>query len=473
MLTLDTLNVMLAVSEEGLIEEVVITLLASPQLAAFFEKFPKLKKAMTDDLPRWRDNLRQRFKETEVHPELTEEVACYQQCQRLSTSQFIVQLPQTLAVLDNVHSPFASQARALVTDNATFTPALHTLFLQRWRLSLVVQATTLNQQLLDEEREQLLSEVQERMTLSGQLEQVLVENENAAGRLWDMSAGQLKRGDYQLIVKYGDFLAQQPETLKVQTYATPHPGEAAKLLGISTQDVEADRVQAVQQLQRKYAGQWVLKGAGSLILEDRLWICTAGNAGMGTGGMGDVLAGIAAHSAQERIAAKHVLSELTLGDLRNHPVIPYEEDCVTRVIQDAVNESAYARIKGWTVSELREWVLSDETSQEELEFVRKGLTSEMVAAVAKICSNGDLMYGGKKMPVISAGKIEFLYPDNADLLAYRRYDGETELLVLCNLRERKIAKPLPVGWTDAEKLLGNYPDTADTLRPYECVVLKK
>ena len=79
----------------------------------------------------------------------------------------------------------------------------------------------------------------------------------------------------------------------------------------------------------------------------------------------------------------------------------------------------------------------------------------------------------KKMPVISAGKIEFLYPDNADLLAYRRYDGETELLVLCNLREREIAKPLPVGWTDAEKLLGNYPDTVDTLRPYECVVLKK
>ena len=79
----------------------------------------------------------------------------------------------------------------------------------------------------------------------------------------------------------------------------------------------------------------------------------------------------------------------------------------------------------------------------------------------------------KKMSVISAGKIEFLYPDNADLLAYRRYDGETELLVLCNLREREIAKPLPVGWTDAEKLLGNYPDTADTLRPYECVVLKK
>jgi ethanolamine ammonia-lyase large subunit len=116
---------------------------------------------------------------------------------------------------------------------------------------------------------------------------------------------------------------------------------------------------------------------------------------------GDVLAGIAAHSAQERIAAKQVLAAATLGYLRNNPVIAYEDDAVTRVIQDAVNESAFARIRNWTVSELREWVLSDEITLEEVEFIRKGLTSEMVAAVAKICSNGDLMYGGKKMPVVT------------------------------------------------------------------------
>jgi hydroxyethylthiazole kinase-like uncharacterized protein yjeF len=88
------------------------------------------------------------------------------------------------------------------------------------------------------------------------------------------------------------FLAEFPEKLKAHSYATPHSGEAAKLLGISTQEVEADRMQAIHWLQEKYAGQWVLKGAGSLILEDELWICTAGNAGMGTGGMGDVLAGM-------------------------------------------------------------------------------------------------------------------------------------------------------------------------------------
>ena len=90
------------------------------------------------------------------------------------------------------------------------------------------------------------------------------------------------------------FLAEAPKNLNVQTYATPHPGEAAKLLGITTAEVEADRIQAIQHLKEKFQGQWVLKGAGSLILEDQLWICTAGNAGMGTGGMGDVLAGMIA-----------------------------------------------------------------------------------------------------------------------------------------------------------------------------------
>ena len=211
MIPLDTLNVILTISEEALIEDLIILLLASPQLAIFFEKFPKLKHAITEDLPRWREALKKHLKEAEVPKTLAEEVLAFQQSQLLSTSQFTVQLPQTLALLDKVQSPFAAQARQMVSDNPAFTPALHTLFLQRWRLSLVVQTTAFNQQLLEEEREQLLSEVQARMTLSGQLEPVLIENENAAGRLWDMSAGQLKRGDYQLIVKYGDFLKEQPE----------------------------------------------------------------------------------------------------------------------------------------------------------------------------------------------------------------------------------------------------------------------
>ena len=107
MLTLDTLNVMLAVSEEGMIEEMILALLSSPVLAVIFEKSPRLKKAITNDLPRWREALRTRLKDVHVPPELTEEVMCYQQSQLLSTPQFIVQLPQILALLYRLHSPYA------------------------------------------------------------------------------------------------------------------------------------------------------------------------------------------------------------------------------------------------------------------------------------------------------------------------------------------------------------------------------
>ena len=90
------------------------------------------------------------------------------------------------------------------------------------------------------------------------------------------------------------FLSRHLTKLSDHTYCTPHPGEAATLLGTDTAQVEADRIQTIYALQEKYQGQWVLKGAGSLTLQEQLYICTAGNAGMGTGGMGDVLAGMIA-----------------------------------------------------------------------------------------------------------------------------------------------------------------------------------
>lgn len=115
---------------------------------------------------------------------------------------------------------------------------------------------------------------------------------------------------------------------------------------------------------------------------------------------GDVLAGVAAASSQERVAAKQVLSELTVADVRNNPVVPYEEDCVTRLIQDNLNETAYNQVKNWTIGELREYILSDDTTLTDWQFISKGLSSEVIAGVAKICSNADLIYGAKKAPVV-------------------------------------------------------------------------
>jgi len=114
---------------------------------------------------------------------------------------------------------------------------------------------------------------------------------------------------------------------------------------------------------------------------------------------GDQLAGLAAKTVTERIAAKQVLSQLTLADLRNYPVIPYEQDEVTRIIQDDINERIYDSIKLQTVAEFREWLLSHDTDSEEILRVSRGLTSEMVAAVAKLMSNLDLIYAAKKIHV--------------------------------------------------------------------------
>lgn len=112
---------------------------------------------------------------------------------------------------------------------------------------------------------------------------------------------------------------------------------------------------------------------------------------------GDVLAGIAAANAAERVAAKRVLSELTLEELRLNPVVPLEEDEVSRVIDGDVNESVYRSIKNWSVAELREYILRSETGTAELHRLSRGLTAEMVAAAAKLMSNLDLVQGAAKI----------------------------------------------------------------------------
>lgn len=114
---------------------------------------------------------------------------------------------------------------------------------------------------------------------------------------------------------------------------------------------------------------------------------------------GDRQAGIAAASAAERAAAKYVLSEVPLAILRQNPSVPYEVDEVTRVIENAVNETVYNEIKGWTVGELREWLLADTTTAAMIRRVSNGLTAEMIAAVTKLMSNLDLMYGAAKIRI--------------------------------------------------------------------------
>ena len=114
---------------------------------------------------------------------------------------------------------------------------------------------------------------------------------------------------------------------------------------------------------------------------------------------GDVLAGIAASSDLERVAAKEVLSGLLVSDLRNAPVVPYEEDEVTRINQDSIVEEEYGKIAGWSLAELREYILDYRSSEEDLKRLGTALTSEVVAGVCKLMSNLDLVYAANKIRV--------------------------------------------------------------------------
>jgi ethanolamine ammonia-lyase large subunit len=117
---------------------------------------------------------------------------------------------------------------------------------------------------------------------------------------------------------------------------------------------------------------------------------------------GDVLAGVAAASAEERVAAQFLLAEVPLADFLDHPLIPYEDDEVTRLILDSHDASAFRSISGLSVGEFRNWLLDYETTGETIAAIRAGLTPEMVAAVSKIMGNQDLVLVASKIRVVTA-----------------------------------------------------------------------
>ena len=115
---------------------------------------------------------------------------------------------------------------------------------------------------------------------------------------------------------------------------------------------------------------------------------------------GDDLAGVSARSAVERVAARAVLSEVTLADLRAHPVIPFEVDELSRMVDSTLDEAAYAAVKNLSVGQFREWLLLGSTTGDLIRSISPGLTPEMAAAAAKLMSNLDLMTVGAKCRVV-------------------------------------------------------------------------
>ena len=116
---------------------------------------------------------------------------------------------------------------------------------------------------------------------------------------------------------------------------------------------------------------------------------------------GDYLAGVAAQSAEERMAAKMALADLPLTTFLQQPLIPYEQDEVTRLILDEHDAAAFAPIRHLTVGDFRNWLLSEAADSTTLARIAPGITPEMAAAVSKLMRNQDLILVAKKCQVVT------------------------------------------------------------------------
>lgn len=117
---------------------------------------------------------------------------------------------------------------------------------------------------------------------------------------------------------------------------------------------------------------------------------------------GDELAGVAAASAEERVAAQICLAEVPLKQFLSEPLVPYETDEVTRLILDEHDAAAFAPVSDLNVGQFREWLLQYETDSALLARTAPGITPEMAAAVSKLMSNQDLILAAQKCRVVTA-----------------------------------------------------------------------
>ena len=116
---------------------------------------------------------------------------------------------------------------------------------------------------------------------------------------------------------------------------------------------------------------------------------------------GDLLAGVAARSAEERVAAQLALADVPLRAFLSDAVVPYEDDEVTRLIVDTHDAAAFAPVAALTVGDFRNWLLAYETGAERLAAVAAGVTPEMAAAVSKIMRVQDLVLVARKCEVVT------------------------------------------------------------------------
>jgi len=169
---------------------------------------------------------------------------------------------------------------------------------------------------------------------------------------------------------------------------------------------------------------------------------------------GDELAGIAASTELERVAAKRVLAEVTVADLREHPVAPYEEDEVTRLDRDGLDPVTSRELGPLCLGELRERVLASTTTGRELLAWGRGLTAEAIAGLAKLMTNLDLVRAASKIRVVTHANTTVGLAGRLSVRLQPNHTADDPDAITASLMEG-------LAWGSGDALIGVNPVTDD------------
>ncbi|OZS44177.1 ATPase RavA stimulator ViaA [Photobacterium sanguinicancri] len=203
----ESINLAMMMAESGMVDSAIHELLMRPQLIMAAEANPGIKMAMKNQIIKWRGQVQQRITKVSIEDRFKQEITLYEQAIKWNEEYFIAEADGIVKQLEG-HSTFYFKAKSLVTkEHAKHNPMFQTYFCSQWHQHLIDTLKQAQLEELEQHKEQLLSDLYQRIETMQQMEQVTdAGDETKAGRLWDMAKAKLTRTDVESMKSVARFL---------------------------------------------------------------------------------------------------------------------------------------------------------------------------------------------------------------------------------------------------------------------------
>jgi uncharacterized protein with von Willebrand factor type A (vWA) domain len=236
MVDLQTLSLLLSINETQMVQDLVSSVMSSPQISNFMHDHPRYLKHIQQHVEQWSKALPAQMKSMPVPDDLQEEYILYLETQGFTPEQFTQHSVRVLFQLQRSH--FHTDAQNLLISLSQANPINRKqLFMQKWREYLSSQVLTLEITFAEQERERMMQELEQRMQIAGELDETLAPQH--PGKLWDLTATRLLQGNNSLFRHYASFLQNNPELKKI----ADDLGRAAKQESHAEEYIERVEVQ--------------------------------------------------------------------------------------------------------------------------------------------------------------------------------------------------------------------------------------